>query len=341
MPSIMKKWELNGLGRETLRLVEAHVPPLGPGQVLVRVSAVSLNYRDKLVIESGMGLPLQYPLVPGSDMAGEVVAVADDTSRFEVGDRVISTFYPEWRTGGPRGTAREPYALAPGALLPGVLSQFLALSEDWLTAAPASLTDLEASTLPCAGLTAWAALTVRGHIRPGEIVVVQGTGGVALFAVQLALASGARVVLTSSSDEKLERAKSLGPIEGINRVHRDWVQEVHALTDGRGADHIVELAGGANLGRSAQAAAPGGAIYLVGVLEGAEVSAQAVPFFLKGLNLFGIGVGNREEQEALVRAVDARALKPVIDSVFDIGDLEAALRRLDEGPFGKVVVSMG
>lgn len=214
----------------------------------------------------------------------------------------------------------------------------MVLPEGWFVAAPKSLDAAEASTLPCAGLTAWFALVEKGHLRAGDRVVVQGTGGVALFGLQIAKATGAEVIVTSSSREKLDRAFALGADHGINRLEEDWVERVYALTGDRGADHILEIAGGAGLGQSLKAVAPDGRISVIGVLEGFEVSGPVGPLLLKSPVVQGISVGHRRALEDLVGAVDRLGLKPVIDMRYKFTEVPEALAHLDRGPFGKVVI---
>ena len=340
MAETMRQWTLETIGRERLALTTTPIPRPAPGEILVKVSATSLNYRDKLVIETGMGLPLKFPFVPASDMAGIVESLGVGVTRFKPGDRVISTFAPGWIDGLNQGTARVPPYKTLGGFYPGVLSEYLAFPEDWLSPAPSSLDDGEASALPCAGLTAWFALVERGALRLGQTVVVHGTGGVALFGLQIAKAHGAEVIVVSGSDDKLAKAKALGAAHGINRNTENWVEAVHRLTGDRGADHIVETVGGAHLGRSIEAAAMGGRISVIGVLDGFEVSGPVGPLMLKGLTVQGMSVGHRRALEDLVRAVDRLKLKPVIDARYALMDLPRALEHLDRGPFGKIVVEM-
>jgi NADPH:quinone reductase-like Zn-dependent oxidoreductase len=340
MTDTMRRWTMEALGRNQLTLATAPAPRPQPGELLVKVSAVSLNYRDKLAIETGMGLPLKFPFTPASDMAGLVEAAGPGATRFRPGDRVIATFSPGWIDGLNAGNARMPPYKTLGGVHPGVLSEYVAFPEDWFCAAPTSLSDAEASILPCAGLTAWFALAERGALRAGQTVLVHGTGGVALFGLQIARAHGAEVIVVSGSEEKLVRAKALGAAHGINRKAGDWVAAVYAATGDRGADHILETVGGAHLGRSIEAAAMGARISVIGVLEGFEVSGPVGPLMLKGLTIQGIGVGHRRALEDLTRAVDHLALKPVIDARYKLADLQKALDHLDRGAFGKIVLEM-
>jgi NADPH:quinone reductase-like Zn-dependent oxidoreductase len=336
----MRLWSMNALGRQSLGQSTAPVPTPAPDEILVKVAAVSLNYRDKLVIESGMGLALSFPFVPGSDMAGTVVRAGEDVKRFRVGDRVISTFRPGWIDGAPSGTASVPPYETLGGTHPGVLAEYVCFPEDWFSRAPDTLDDAQASTLPCAGLTAWFALVERGSPHPGQTVLVQGTGGVALFGLQIAKAHGADVIVVSGSQDKLARAKALGATHLIDRSREDWVQAVYGITGDRGADHIFELAGGANLGRSVEAVAINGRISVIGVFEGFTFSGPMAPLLLKSPTIQGIGVGHRRALEDLVRAVDTIGLRPVIDHRYGFDELGAALDHLDRGPFGKIVVQV-
>jgi NADPH:quinone reductase-like Zn-dependent oxidoreductase len=327
------------VGRSNLQYVSALVPTPAANEILVKVSAVSLNYRDLLLIEDGLGFAAELvPLVPASDAAGVVVAVGTAVTLFKPGDRVISTFIPGWIDGAGFGTAREPNNRTLGGAMQGVLSEYIVLDQDWAVKAPESLTDVEASTLPCAGLTAWTALVERGHLHAGQTVVVQGTGGVALFALQIAVAHGAEVIVLSGDDDKILRAKALGAIHGINRKKEDWVEAVYRLTGDRGADHILEIVGGAHLGSAMQAAAVFGRVSLIGVFNGFEISGHFAPLALKHLTVEGIQVGHRRALENFVRAVDRTGLKPVVDAEYDLANVPAALDHLARGPFGKLVI---
>lgn len=299
MTEMMQRWSMDALGRENLRLTQAPVPQPGPGEVRVRVNAVALNYRDKMVIEGNMPIALTFPFTPASDMAGVVDSTGEGVTRFKPGARVISTFSPEWVDGKPKGDARNlPYQTL-GGYFQGMLSEYVIMRENWLVAAPETLDDAEASTLPCAGLTAWFALVERGQLRAGQSVLVQGTGGVAIFALQIAKAHGAEVFVTSGSDEKLALAKTLGADRGINRLKGNWADEIYALTQDRGIDHIIETVGGENLRHSLRAVAVHGRISVIGVLAGSEISLPASELLLKSPVIQGIGVGHRRALEDL------------------------------------------
>ena len=337
----MRGWVMTGYGRENLNWTEMPVPEAGLGEVLVKVAAVSLNYRDRLVVENGMGNELAFPFTPGSDLAGEVVATGTGVTRFKAGDRVISHFTTGWQD-GELTAIKGKYGLALGAPLMGVLSNYVAIPQDWLVAAPASLNAVEASTLPVAGLTAWFSLVELGHLKAGETVLVQGTGGVALFGAQLAAAHGADVIATSSSAEKLARLqKLLGEgvrFHGIDRQrYPAWGDEAVRITDGRGVDHLLELAAG-DLTQSMTALRIGGRLSAIGIIDGYEYHIPAFPLLVKNLTVKGIFVGHRRALQDLVRAVDRLKLKPVIDKVYAASDLPAALDHLQRGPFGKLVV---
>lgn len=336
----MKAWTIDSFGRDNLKLVEMARPEPGPGDVLVQVANVSLNFRDQLVIEGKLGGNLDFPFTPGSDLAGRVVSCGAGVTRFSVGDRVISSYVPGWIDGLPPGSAARPFATTMGGPLPGVLAEFVALPADWLVRAPGSLSDAQASTLPVAGVTAWTALIEAGRLRAGQTVLVQGTGGVALFCVQIARAHGAKVIVTSSDDAKLERAKALGADIGVNRNAGDWAKAVIEATGGRGADHILEIAGGANLAKSVEAAAVGGQISVIGIIEGLDLSAPVLPLMFKQLVVRGIFVGHRRATEDFVAAVETIGLQPVIDRRYPFEALPEALAHLARGPFGKVVVDV-
>jgi NADPH:quinone reductase-like Zn-dependent oxidoreductase len=340
MAGTMRRWEMDGVGRERLVLNQAAKPKPGPGDVLVKVAAVSLNYRDKLVIDGGMALALAFPFTPGSDLAGTVEALGAGVTRFGIADRVISTFAPGWIEGAPIGDARTPPYRTLGGAYPGVLATYVCFPEDWFIRAPETLSDAEASTLPCAGLTAWFALVERGRLHAGETVLIEGTGGVALFGLQIAKAHGANTIVVSGRADKLARAKALGADHGVDRSAVDWVQAVLRLTNDHGADHVLEIVGGPHLGQAVQATAVGGQIHQIGVLEGFDISAPVGPLMLKNLTVHGIAVGHRRALEDLVMAIDRTGVKPVIERRYPIAELPAALDHLDRGPFGKIVIEM-
>lgn len=338
MTELITRWEVPGPGLQRLTCVQVPRPQPKAGEVLVQVEAVALNYRDGEVLENGMGVALPYPFVPTSDMAGTVVEVGDGDSRFSVGDRVISQFICGWIDGAPLSWTQAP---TQGGPVQGMLAEYVATNAEWCVHAPRSLSAAEACTLPVAALTAWMALVELGHVHAGQTVVVQGTGGVSLFAVQLAAANGATVIVTSGSDDKLERAKALGARHGINR-HRqpDWHTAVLALTEGRGAEHILEMVGGDNLHCSLQALTNGGRIAVIGLLESDQMSLPIMALLGSRASISGISVGPRRALEDLVRMIDRHAIKPVIDQVYSFAEVPQAFAHLQRGAFGKVVIQV-
>lgn len=342
MKQMMNSWQIHSSGFESLQLVKVPVPIPASHQLLIKVAAVALNYRDKLVIEGKLlsdSLPM--PFTPASDMAGEVVATGPGVSRFNPGDRVIGNFWTQWLDGNaPLHMARHGQSL--GGPLPGVLSEYIVLHEDVAVAAPVSLSDAQAATLPVAGLTAWFALVEAGKLQAGDRVLVQGTGGVALAALQLAQAMGAEVSVISRSAEKLQRARALGASSLINTsITPLWASQALALTDGQGFDHILELIGGENVRQSVAALAPAGRIAQIGFLQGGDITLPALPLMLKRGTIQGITVGHRRALADLSRAMDRYAIKPVIDQLYDFSQVKAAFEHLERGPFGKVVVAVG
>lgn len=335
----MQVWELAAPeGIDSLALRERPEPEPGHGQVLVRVRAASLNYRDLIIVKGGYGRGLKLPLVPLSDAAGEVVAVGRGVTRFRPGDRVAPLFMQTWLA----GPFREAYgASALGGAIEGVAAEMAVFHEDGLVAVPEHLSWEEAATLPCAALTAWNALFAAGGLQPGRTALTMGSGGVSVFALQFARLAGARVTATSSSNEKLERLKELGAEQLVNyRETPDWGRVVREMTGG-GVDLVVEVGGAGTLEQSLRAVRAGGTIALIGVLAGPGTFTPNW-IFMKALRVQGIYVGSREMFEQMNRAVAAAGLRPVIDRVFEFSELPAALRRLESGAhFGKVVVRIG
>ena len=324
---------------ESLRLVERPDPKPGPGQVLIRVRAVSLNYRDQMIAAGKyFGMQTTREIVPASDAAGEVVGIGAGVSEFKIGDRVTACF----TQADPQGSASGPQVPL-GLPLDGVLAEYIVLHEGGVIPMPESYTFAEASCLPCAGVTAWNALMVTGRpIAPGDTVLVLGSGGVSIWALQLACAAGARVLLTSSSDEKIERAKALGAADGINyRSTPDWEREVLRLTNGRGADCVIEVGGEGTLSRSIGALALGGKVALIGVLAAPSRAVDHGTLMFKRGSLHGIMVGEKVLFQALNRAVQIAGIKPVIDRVFGFQDARTAYTQHRSGEFvGKVVIEV-
>jgi len=337
----VRAWRLSdSFGIDRLELEERPDRALGPTDVRVRVRAVSLNYRDVLMVDQGIApRGVELPLLPCSDAAGEVVETGADVSRLQVGDRVASIVFQRWLDGDTLLPADYGSVLAGG--LDGVLADEVVLDENGVVHVPRHLSDPEASTLPCAGVTAWQALT-RSPVRAGDTVLVQGTGGVSIFALQFAHLAGARVIATSKSDEKLERARELGASETINYVTTPgWADRVLELTDGLGADHVIEVGGPGTTGESIRATRPGGTVSLIGVLSGLGTRIDPHPIALKGLRVQGIRVGSRAMFEDMNRTIEAEGLEPVIDRVFPFEEAPAALRYLQAAQHvGKVVVSV-
>jgi NADPH:quinone reductase-like Zn-dependent oxidoreductase len=300
------------------------------------VRAVSLNYRDK-VISEGTYLPeLKLPFVPASDAAGVVVKAGKAVTRLRVGDRVIGHYRRKWLDGTP---GREEIAACVGGPLPGLLSEYVVLPECGTVATPRYLSDCEAATLPIAALTAWFALVEDARIKPGYRVLTQGTGGVSIFSIQLAKALGAQVIATSSSDDKLERAKRLGAFAGVNYVQTPkWEATVLDLTEGRGVDCIIETTGGRSLQRSVDALAIGGHIAVIGFLESKAAEIDVVSLVRKRARIHAVAVGHRKAFEEMNRALDNLQIKPVIDTIYEFADVPLAFEHLGRGAFGKIVI---
>jgi NADPH:quinone reductase-like Zn-dependent oxidoreductase len=316
-------------------------PVAMPKQILVRLQAASLNFRD-LMIARGLyfGGPLATTTIPLSDGTGEVTAVGPGVTRFKVGDRVCGTFFRGWIDG--RAPAGPGAALgAPPA--DGVLADYAVFDEQDAVATPSHLSHEAAATLPCAGVTAWHALVENGRVAPGETVLIIGTGGVSIFALQFARLAGARVIALSSSDAKLERARKLGADAGINyRTTPEWEAEVLRLTQGRGVDHVIEVGGAGTLGRSIAAAAVGGRIHLIGVLTGRGDEPPS-PYGLLGkqASIQGVFVGSRGHFERMNAAIASARLEPVIDRVFGFDEAPAAYRHLEQAAHvGKIVIRL-
>lgn len=335
----MRAWEVqDAWGVERLKQVEApEPPPPGPGQVAVRIHAASLNFRDLKTIEGMAPAPENLRLVPFSDGAGEVVAVGDGVTRVKIGDRVCPTFFQGWVDGPPTGKKR---ANALGSLQePGVLQDIRLLSQEGVSRFPEHMTYIEAATLPCAALTAWRALMVEGGLKAGQNVLVEGTGGVSIFGLQISKMAGASVTVTSSSDEKLKRAEALGADHLVNyREIPEWGRKVRELTGGSGVDQIIEVGGAGTIDQAISAAGVYCNILIVGALAGnAQMTLQAA--LGKNLKLHGISVGSRIHFEDMCRAMGEHRLKPVVDRVYGFEEVPAALRAMQGGEhFGKICI---
>jgi NADPH:quinone reductase-like Zn-dependent oxidoreductase len=325
-------------GMENLKLSTRPEPTPGPGEVLIRVKASSLNYRDLLVPNRGYGsFTGNLPLIPLSDGVGEVVDTGSSVSRVKAGDRVLPCFQQGWIAGAP---SLERLTRTLGGPVDGTMAELMCLSQEGVVRAPAHLSDLEAATLPCAALTAWSALVTHDALGPGARVLVQGTGGVALFAIQIAKLLGAHVTVLSSSDDKIARARSLGADAALNYAKTpEWYRAARELSGGAGFDHIVELGGEKTLPQSLRCIRPGGTLSMIGVLSGGTMSAPLGLVVTRGVRLQGVTVGHRDGFEAMVRAFEQHKLKPVIDRVFAFEELKEAMAHLKSGAhFGKVCI---
>ncbi|MHB8529207.1 MAG: zinc-dependent alcohol dehydrogenase family protein [Caulobacteraceae bacterium] len=323
-------------GIENLEVVEKPDPTPGPGQIVVDIKAASLNYRDLVTVTAPSG---RTPFVPCSDGAGVVAAIGEGVTRVTVGEHVAPLFFQGWLAGDPTPQIRGG---ALGGAVDGVLQEKVVLSEEGVTPVPAGYTDEEAATLPCAALTAWRGLVVEGKVKPGDVVVAQGTGGVSIFALQFAKAAGATVIITSSSDEKLERAKALGADHLINyKSTPDWAKEVRAITGGRGADHVIEVGGAGTFEQSLRAIRLGGKIAVIGILGGLVKDLNVAAIFAANAVIHGVTVGSREHFESMTRAIEANRIKPVIDKRFPLDQSRQAFERMKAGAhFGKIVLTV-
>ena len=310
-------------------------PKPGPGQVLVRVKASSLNYHDYVVAIGGIPTPDGRILM--SDGAGEVVEVGEGVTRFKTGDKVISTFFPKWRDGGP---VLDKMLGVPGDQADGFAAELVAAPAESLTRMPKGWSFAEAATLPCAALTAWRGIITEGKLKPGSWVLTQGTGGVSIFALQMAKAMGARVISTSSSPEKMERLKALGADHVINyRETPNWGKVAKELTGGIGVDEVVEIGGPGTMAQSIAASRVGGHISLIGVLTGVSGEVPTAALFSANLTVSGITVGCRQDQEDMISALEVSGVRPVIDRGFALDELADAFRHQEsQAHFGKIVL---
>ncbi len=318
---------------------EVAIAEPGPGQVLVAIKAVSLNFRDLAVVTGRYPRNTSQPTIIASDGSGEVIAVGDGVTAFHAGDRVVGAFFQGWITGP---FAREYGASALGGAIDGVLTQFRVFDQQGLLRVPEHLSFEEAATLPCAGLTAWNALVPTCHVQAGDTVLLLGTGGVSMFGLQFAKVHGARVIVTSSSDEKLARAKTLGADETINyKTTPDWDQEVLRLTGGKGADIVLEVGGGETFARSMNSVRATGQIAVIGVLTGVAGTVPIGLIGLQTLSVHGIFVGSVAMFEDMNRAIAANQLRPVVDRVFPFEKSADALRCMQSAQhFGKIVITL-
>lgn len=336
----MKTWRVPAGGQiDGLRLVEETAVKPGPGQVRVRLSAGSLNFRDLMVVRGGYGPPSQEPLVPGSDGVGKVVETGPGVTRLAVGDRVATSFFPDW-VDGPMTPAAVTGALGGGRA--GTFAQEIVLAEYSLVKSPEHLTDVEAATLTCAGTTAWHALFETGTVQPGSTVLLLGTGGVSIWALQLAKAAGCRVIITSSSDEKLEKTRALGADDTINYVRTpEWSAEARRLTGGEGVDLVLEVGGEKTLAQSLASVRLQGTVATIGAVSGSGGGVPPRALIPGAARLQGVYVGPRRYHEKLARFVSVMKIRPVVDRAFGFEELPQAYRHLESGAhFGKVVIGL-
>lgn len=328
----------NSFGIENIRLQEAPVPDLLDHEIRVAMKAVSLNFRDYLMVTGKYNPKLKLPMVPLSDGAGEVTHIGKAVARFKVGDRVMPTFSQNWIGRRPLSDDMRKNTL--GGPLDGTAREIMHVPEFAAVEIPPHLTYAEAATLPCAALTAWSALVTLNHVNPGDYVVVLGTGGVSIFALQFAKLMGCKVIVTSGSNDKLKQAESLGADYLINyREKTEWAKEVRKITGMVGADHIIEVGGAGTLEQSIRAVRMDGVVSLIGILAGSSKELNLLPILMQNVRMQGVLVGGREGFEAMCAAVAAHKLKPAIDQTFAFADLQKAIQYLADGKhFGKVVV---
>jgi NADPH:quinone reductase-like Zn-dependent oxidoreductase len=326
-----------GFGLDHLKLIDRPEPKPGRGEVVIRTRAVSLNYRDTDMVAGTYPFKFPLPLIPTSDGVGEVVAVGEGVTRAKIGDRVLGTFWQSW-IGGDFDQTETIGQL--GGSLDGMLAEYVRLDQEGLVHAPEHLTDEEASTLPCAALTVWQALVSEGHLKAGETVLVQGTGGVSIFALQFAAMFGACTIVTSSSDAKLERARTLGATHTINYLKTpDWHPEARRLNGGRGIDQVIEVGGPGSFMQSLQAIRMGGQIHMIGYVGSKIGAMNPLEILYRRAVVRGIPIGSRESFEHMNRAIAHHAMRPVVDRVFLWTEVRAALEYMRQGKhFGKIVL---
>ena len=336
----MRAWQIiQEFGIDNLALADRPDPQAGPGQIVVRVKATSLNYRDLITVKHGGLRGLTLPLVPLSDGAGEVIGVGDGVTRVRTGDRVAGIFFQNWLAGGP-DAAHQASAL--GGALDGMLAEQVVLSEDGVVRIPDYMSYEDAATLPCAAVTAWQSMVSLGNMKAGDTILILGTGGVSIFALQFAVAAGARSIVTSSSDEKLERATALGATHVVNyKTTPEWGKKVLELTGGVGVDQVVEVGGAGTLVQSMEATRVGGMIGLIGILAGTDGEVNPIPVLMKSLRLQGVYVGSRAMFEDMNAALAANRIKPIIDRVYPFEEAREALKLMESAAhFGKIVVTV-
>jgi NADPH:quinone reductase-like Zn-dependent oxidoreductase len=335
----MKVWQIKETGRKNLHQEEQAIPAPGPNEVVLRVDAFSLNYRDKAIIDGTYPLPMPLPLIPGSDAAGEIVSVGSGVQSLAKGDRVITRLHVQWIDG------KASYAATGATLggpLPGVFAEYAVVSEEGVIKYPSYLTPEQASTLPIAALTAWVGLFKHGHLEAGDDVLVQGSGGVSVFALQLAKAAGNRVIALSRSKEKGEKLLKLGASEVVDTTKNpDWEGQVRELTGGKGADVIIEVIGGSSVQHSIAASAFEGHIAVIGFIDN-MMATVAIPWMLgTNVTLQGVSVGSRSDFEALIKFLEKHRIEPIVEATYSFDELPQAFEHFDKSPFGKIVVKIG
>ncbi len=335
----MKAWQITSFGLDRLEIKDLPKPKPGPGQVLVKVHAVSLNFRDLLIVRGQYNPKMRLPVIPCSDGAGEVEEIGEGVKSVQAGQRVAGIFMQNWLDGKP---TPERIRGALGGDIDGILAEYVLLPEQGVVPIPEKLSYIEAAALPCAGVTAWNAVIHAAGVKPGDVVVLQGTGGVSIFALQFAKLCGARVLGISSSDEKLERAGTLGLNAGLNYKRTpEWSSWVLEQTGNLGADLIVEVGGAGTIEQSIKAVRMGGVVAQIGVLSQSDKPMQIAPILHRQVNLKGIYVGSRAHFEEMNRAIAENDLKPVVDKVFPFDQAVQALQTMEAGShFGKIVIQV-
>ena len=335
----MKVWQIQSFGIDQLALADLPLPRPGRGEVLVKVHAASLNYRDLRMVNGQYNPKMALPRIPCSDGAGEVVELGEDVNAVAKGQRVAGIFMQNWLDGDP--TAEKTRG-ALGGDIDGMLAEYVVLRENGVVTVPEHLSYEEAATLPCAGVTAWNALEHAAHVKPGDVVVTQGTGGVSVFALQFAKIAGATVIGTSSSDEKLERAKALGLEAGLNYGQSpEWAKWVQQQTNHRGADLIVEVGGAGTFSQSLQAVRMGGTVAQIGVLSQSDLPLPIPLILHRQVRIHGVYVGSRAHFEVMNQAITAHQIRPVVDRVLPFSQAREGLKAMEKGVhFGKIVIQV-
>lgn len=335
----MRAWHIENFGIEGLSLKEEVLSSLGPYEVRVKIHACSLNYRDLMVVRGHYNPKEKLPLIPLSDASGEVVEVGNLVKDFQVGDRVCGTFSQDWCHGMPTNRASKATL---GSPLPGVLSEYRVFLEGGLVKFPSYLSYEEASTLPCAAVTAFNALAYQSGLTASDTILLLGTGGVSLFALQFATAFGFKAIITSSSDEKLKKAALMAPCSGINyKKYPQWHEQVLEMTAGQGVDAVIETGGAKTLNQSILSSKKGGVVCIIGVLSGAQEPLDLRPVLMNNIRLQGLFVGAKTVFHAMNRVLTHQKIRPVIDKVFDFADAKKAYWYLESGQhMGKVCIKV-